>query len=1054
MVDKPPCRRCGSTAAASRVGGLCPACLLERGLAGYKSGDPSVADGITADLRSGAAPPDAGTTALVARAFGDYQLLEEIGAGGMGVVYRALQISLGRIVALKMIRPGLLVRDRDLQRFRAEAETVARLQHPNIVGIHEVGEVGGQPFFVMVHVEGQSLARAVHFSPFSPERAARCVQTIAEAVHYAHQCGVLHRDLKPSNVMLDHTEQPHLLDFGLARVVSDDPGLTASGTILGSPAYMSPEQATGLAAEVGSDVYALGAILYETLTGHPPFRAATALETLALVKDQEPVAPRVLNPRLPADLETICLKCLVKSPAGRYESARDLALELGRYLRGEPIRARATGPVERLWRWSRRRPAVAVALAMAMVSLISLALVASVAATRLRREARQTSLARQDAEEKLYFSRLAEARADRLSGVGGARARGLAAVAAAAAYRPSLELRNEAAGLLALPDIGPLVMNWTNSEHLAGQFMAFDAALARFAIVRPDGTVFIHRAATHEVLAQLPGPAKIPGRVWFSPDGAHLGAMYRPSTAVIWNLSTRQVVYETGRCVPDSGIAFLAGGKAALIESDGRLHFVDLGTGKGKESGTVDLEAEARWVVGSAHGREFAVGFRDRVQCWTSGGTRPVQTCRVVANSTAVAWHRDGRRLALGSPNGEVVLWDRVTDHRVIVAAHSTEVERLGFSPDGNLLWSTGYDGTTHFRDAAAGQLIFSTRAGQAWNFRPDGRRLSFLNWENSFGVWEYEPAPLFRCLRMPDPREAIKHLTLSADGRQLLVGTSAGWRLLASDTGVELASCLEGRWTRADFRPDGKGIVGLNADRVQSWLLRWQTNGTTLLADWDSPTTLLTAPGKELRHFELNTDGDALVVAGYHYNAVLEWPSGRERIRFSKGQAETYASLSPDGRWVAAGDTFYRGITLWDGKTGGAIRTLVPWEQGQARFSPDGRSLVTIGRDAVVWDPATWEIRRRYPLHQPPLPERGISFSADGRMVAIVSELQVIKLLSLPSGAELITLTPPIRPNLAAVALSADGETLAALTESRVVCVWDLRALRRELVELGLAWK
>ncbi len=1020
-------------------------------MAGYQSSEPSVLDWDGADLRSGTAS-GAGAATPVARAFGDYQLLEEIGAGGMGVVYRALQISLGRIVALKMIRPGLLVRDRDVQRFRAEAETVARLQHPNIVGIHEVGEFGGQPFFVMVLVEGRSLARAVGFSPFPPERAARCVQTIAEAVHYAHQCGVLHRDLKPSNVMLDHQDEPHLLDFGLARVVSDDPGLTASGTILGSPAYMAPEQAMGHAAEIRSDVYALGAILYETLTGHPPFRAATALETLAWVKEREPVSPRVLNPRLPVDLVTIVLKCLAKSPAGRYESARELALELGRYLRGEPIQARAMGPVERLWRWSRRRPAVAVALAMAVVTLISLALVASVAATRLRREARRTDLARQDAEEKLYFSRLAEARADRLSGVGGARARGLAAVAAAAAYRPSLELRNEAAGLLVLPDIGPPVMTWTNSEHLAGEFMAFDSTLARFAVVRPDGTVFIHRAATHEVLAQLPGPAKVPGRVWFSPDGAHLGAMYRSSTAVIWNLSTRQVVHETGRCMADSGIAFLAGGKAALIESDGRLHFVDLGTGK--ESGAIDLEAEARWVVGSAHGREYAVGFRDRVQCWTSGGSRPVQTCRVVASSTAVAWHRDGRRLALGSPNGEVVLWDRVTDHRLVITAHSTEVERLGFSPDGNLVWSTGYDGTTHFRDAAAGHLIFSTRAGQAWNFRPDGRRLSFLNWENSFGVWEYEPAPIFRCLRMPDPREEIKHLSLSADGRQLLVGTSTGWRLLASDTGVELASCLEGRWTRADFRPDGKGIVGLNADRVQSWSLRWQTNGTTLLADWDSPATVLAAPGKELRQMELAADGAALVVAGYHYNAVLEWPSGRERVRFSKGQAETYASVSPDGRWVVAANMFYRGITLWDGKTGTAVRTLVPWEQGQARFSPDGRNLVTIGRDALIWDTATWAIRRRLPLQQPPVPERGISFSADGQMVAIVSELQVIKLLSPQSGEELITLTPPIRPNLAAVTLSADGETLAALTGSRVVCIWDLRALRRELAEFGLNWR
>ncbi len=1047
------CRRCGSTATAPWAAGLCPVCVLERGLKGYELEGSGAPDrGAAGDSSSGASSGPGIVDPMARRFFGDYQLLEEIGAGGMGVVYRALQISLGRIVALKMIRPGVLARDRDLQRFRAEAETAARLQHPNIVGIYEVGEHGGQPFFVMVHVEGQSLAQAVVASPFSPERAARCVELVAEAVHYAHQCGVLHRDLKPSNVMLDHADQPHLLDFGLARVVSEDAGLTASGTILGSPAYMSTEQATGRAAGVRSDVYSLGAILYETLTGHPPFRAATALETLALVKDEEPVAPRVFNPRLPADLETICLKCLAKSPDGRYGSARELALELGRYRRGEPIQARPIAPFERIWRWCRRQPAVAAALAIAFVSLAALAIVASVAAVRLRQEATRTNLARQDAEEKLYLSRLAEARADRLSGSGGARARGLSAVAAAAAHRPSLELRNEAAGLLALPDVGPLVMTWTNAEHLAGEFMALDAELARYAVVRPDGTVSIHRAETHELLAQLAGPPKTPGRVWFSPDGAHLGATYRSSTAVIWNLATRQVVYATTRCVADSGIAFLSGREAALIQADGRLHFVDLGTGK--ERDTIELEPGARWLVGSARGDEFVVGFRDRLQCWQPGQLHPVHTCRLVASSTAVAWHRDGRRLALGLLSGEMILWDRQTDHRTVIVAHSTEVERVGFSPDGNIVWSTGYDGTTHFRDAAVGHLIFSTRAGQAWNFSRDGLRLSFLNWENSFGVWDFQPARLFHCLRAPDAREEIVSLSLSADGRQILAGTSTGWRLVATGTGSELASSQEGRSIRAELHPDGNVVVGLSADRVQSWTLRWQTNGAELVAGWDSPTTLLSVPGKELRRLNLNSAGDAVAVAGYHYNAVLDWPSGRERVQFSKGQAEDYASVSPDGRWVAAADIFYRGITLWDGKTGAAVRTLVPRDRGQAGFSPDGQSLVTIGNDLVLWDTATWAVRRRLPLRQPPMPERAISFSADGRVVAVVAEMQMIKLLSTQSGAELVTLTSPVHRNLSAVALSADGGTVAALSESRGICVWDVRALRQALVAIGLDWK
>jgi hypothetical protein len=327
---------------------------------------PSDATVLPDSLPAAAGAPDVGTRVQY---FGDYELLEEIARGGMGVVWRARQTSLKRDVALKMIRNGALAGPDEVARFLREAEAAANLQHPNIVAIHEVGEHDGQHYFSMDYVAGRDLGTVVKDGPLSPQAAARYLKIIAEAVHFAHQRGTLHRDLKPQNVLIDASDQPRVTDFGLAKIMKDDSRMTQSGVVMGSPSYMPPEQAGGRHSDLGpaSDVYSLGAMLYELLTGRPPFRGSTPMATLLEVLEAEPTAPRRLKADIPPDLETICLKCLEKSPSARYATARALAEELDRFLKGEPIQARPASAVRRLVSWARRHPGALAALAALVV---------------------------------------------------------------------------------------------------------------------------------------------------------------------------------------------------------------------------------------------------------------------------------------------------------------------------------------------------------------------------------------------------------------------------------------------------------------------------------------------------------------------------------------------------------------------------------------------------------------------------------------------------------------------------------------------------------------
>jgi serine/threonine protein kinase len=537
---------------------------------------------------------------------GDYEILEEIARGGMGVVLRARQISLNRPVALKMILAGQLATPGLVQRFQTEAEAVARLDHSHIVPIYEIGEIAGQHYFSMKLIEGGTLAdwmtqsgalegraastneavgtmaRGSHKitsgAPVSKSEirvrqstAARLLAKVAGAVHYAHQRGILHRDLKPTNILIDGKGEPHVTDFGLAKLIDDEIAHGESSTILGTPTYMAPEQAASGCKELttAADVYSLGAILYELLTGQPPFRAETTLETLRQVCEQEPTPPRSMNPLLDRDLETICLKCLTKIPEARYGSALALAEELDHWVAGRPILARPTTPIEKAWRWARRKPAIA-SLSLTVLCALLVAVVASTYSVLNSRRAERVErvlrlAAETNAEEKRQ-------QLVRINVANGARAMDGEDFFGALLWFTEA-LRQDKPGsraeemhryrIGALLNYSPrLVQMWSHSGTVNDVHFSQDGHWALTA--SRDGTARLWDARTGQAGAILTHSTNVL-RATFSANGSHILTICDDGSVRVWNTASGQM-----SCPPlNHGYKI----SRALISADGRRVF-------------------------------------------------------------------------------------------------------------------------------------------------------------------------------------------------------------------------------------------------------------------------------------------------------------------------------------------------------------------------------------------------------------------------------------------------------------------------------------------------
>ena len=1003
------------------------------------------------DRVAGRADGGFGETALPVRGqrFGNYVLLEKLGEGGMGAVYKARQTNLDRVVAVKLLLFGQFSRSDVVQRFRTEATAAASLQHPNIVAIHDVGEYEGQLYYSMDFIAGRTLAEMVRDQPLSARRAATCLKTIAEAVQYAHQCGILHRDLKPSNILIDESDQPRITDFGLAKRLcqTTDHGprtrdLTLTGQVLGSPNFMSPEQAEGARA-IGpaSDIYSLGALLYHLLTRQPPFQADSLTTLLRQVIETEPVAPRLLNPSIPRDLETICLKCLEKEPPRRYSTAQELAEDLGRFLDDKPIQARPVSAAGKTWKWCRRNP-VRAGLIAALVGALALG------AAGVLWQWRRAELARQDAVEKLWQSYLAQAQASRWSARAGRRFAGLEALRQAASIRPTLELRNEAIACLALPDARVhRTLSLGGHTRIAG--FAFDPAFERYACGHGDASIRVCRVSDDSELLKLPAEDSIEvnGHI-FSPGGNYLAQRLLGKEKVtfrLWNTSRGHLVLSVA--FPVRNMAFTPGeDQIALVEPGGRIHLHSLPAGT--EVGLLTVSPEVNHVTFDPGGKRLAVS-RNQSPSVVILDLKSKAMCAALTNAGGVglmAWSPDGRLLACPSTDQRLYLWDVASGERKALEGHSGVVTAAVFNRAGDMLASCSWDGMTWFWDPNLGQPLVSLPGGWIANgFDPSDRRLGFGVGAAEFGIWEVEPAR--ECRRL-GRTAAICSGEFTPDGCVLATASSDGIRLWQVKANRLLTHLTVNATHAAIWHPNGRDLIGSGWSGIELWPIEFDNQASEVRA----------APVRKLTDLcrgpaALASDGRFLAVAGAADADVLviDLNQPNQPRRLLGHPLANSVSISPNGKWFATGTWHGTGVKVWSTETWQPVRELPVKGSARCIFSPDGRWLLTgAPEEYCLWEVSTWQPLLRLPRDRAGDMHGGMAISADARMAAVLlGRNSEVKLISIPDGGELASLDTG-EP----LCFSRDGGQLATTTaDHRGLLVWDLRLIRDQLRNLKLDW-
>lgn len=1013
-----------------------------------------------------------------------YEILEQIGSGGMGVVYKARQAALNRLVALKMVRAIDASNPELLARFRSEAQVVALLRHPNIVQVYDCGEHDGLPYLTMELVEGGTLSDRLNGAAWQPRAAAELIVMLADAVQYAHDHHVIHRDLKPANVLVSSDADPlevKITDFGLAKLLADGSSQhTRSHSFLGTPSYMSPEQATGRQNQIGpaTDVYSLGAIFFELLTGQPPFRGETPMDTLRMVLNDHPPSVLQLAPHAPRDLSTICDKCLEREPGRRYQSASELKADVERYLQGKPIHARKSSNLERTWRWSRRNPLLAAALGLVALLLVGIAGISLAYSARLSGELKRSQTlqqaertAHESAQQRLWDSYLSEASALNRSHSIGQRFDALKLIDKATALldtvgrnpRRELRLRNAVLAAVALPDMRKTRTIDVRQPTGVGCSLSLEAGL--FTVVTAEGRIAGYRWSDGAPVWTIDHGVTPVGSV-FSSDGEFLAAV-DPSGVTVYKLEG-DFPRSLWRADGAERFSFaLDGEHAAYSATRDGMRLVRLSSGEVVRS-VGKGQADSSFVF-EPKGKRIAVCSTVDAQIVDAqSGAIAFALPIVAAIQPQVAWHPGGRFLAVWADNS-VAIWDVELRQKIQAFSHRGLPSRMTFNSDGSILaLETAWNNRMVAWNVSTAQRLLdvSGRFYHATQAARDGS-FSFLTLNNgSVDVWELTPGACKELAQNLDiPVGYRGNVDLSPEGRIIAFSSQEClelWdarslrRLWAQrfgdckacfdSEGRLLLSCEQGvfRFARhlstlpantagesPGSKPQTKTVVLFDSperltDSIVPWTLSINTSGQTMAYLSDDGTDWIVASDAAEKPFVVVPDDDPRM-----------------------------ACVSDDNRYVAIAGWERGGAGVWDAQSGQKLAQLKAGVHAVPLFSPDGKFLATSPNGVELWRTGDWKLLHRVGAAGTTPAGLGMAFSPDSRVLAVANVSGPIDLVDPATGRQWGSLASREPTTSALLEFSHDQRWLiASPTDERTSCqVWNIEELRKALVERGLDW-